>query len=117
MAYENALRCLADPTRRQVFERLREGPRAVGELAAALPVSRPAVSQHLKVLKDAGLVTDRAEGARRVYCIDPGGLGELRRWLDRFWDQALVAFKREVETRPPRRRPARGTPSPKREKP
>ena len=117
MAYESALRCLADPTRRQVFERLREGPRAVGELAAALPVSRPAVSQHLKALKDAGLVTDRAEGARRVYCIDPDGLGELRRWLDQFWDQALDAFKHEAETHPSRRRPARGTPSPKRKKP
>ena len=117
MAYESALRCLADPTRRRVFERLREGPRAVGELAAGLPVSRPAVSQHLKALKAAGLVLDRAEGARRVYFIDPEGLGELRRWLDRFWDQALDAFKHEAETHPPRRRPVRGTPSPKRKKP
>ena len=117
MTYESALRGLADPTRRQVFERLREGPRAVGELAAGLPVSRPAVSQHLKALKDAGLVLDRAEGARRVYFIDPEGLGELRRWLDRFWDQALDAFKHEAETHPPRRRPARGTPPPERKKP
>ncbi len=116
MTYANALRCLADPTRRRVFERLREGPRAVGELAAGLPVSRPAVSQHLKALKDAGLVLDRAEGARRVYFIDPEGLGELRRWLDQFWDQALAAFKHEAETHPPRRRPAHPT-LPKRGKP
>jgi DNA-binding transcriptional ArsR family regulator len=69
----------------------------VGELAAALPVSRPAVSQHLKALKIAGLVMDRPEGTRRVYCIDPDGLGELRRWLDQFWNDALEAFKQEVE--------------------
>jgi DNA-binding transcriptional ArsR family regulator len=92
-----ALTALADPTRRAVFERLRGGPASVGELAATLPVSRPAVSQHLKALKLAGLVTDRPEGARRVYCIDPDGLGELRRWLDQFWDHALEAFRREVE--------------------
>ncbi len=89
MAYGNALSALADPTRRAVFERLRRGPSAVGELAESLPVSRPAVSQHLKALKEAGLVADRAEGARRVYFIDPDGLGELRRWLDQFWDDAL----------------------------
>jgi DNA-binding transcriptional ArsR family regulator len=70
----------------------------VGVLASGLPVSRPAVSQHLKLLKDAGLVKDRSEGARRVYYIDPDGLGELRRWLDQFWDDALAAFKSEVET-------------------
>ena len=97
MAYEIALQCLADPTRRAVFERLRRGPQAVGALATGLPVSRPAVSQHLKALKQAGLVSDRAEGTRRVYYIDPDGLGELRRWLDQFWDGALAAFKREVE--------------------
>lgn len=97
MAYGTALRALADPTRRAVFERLRRGPTSVGELAASLPVSRPAVSQHLKALKLAGLVSDRADGARRVYNVDPDGLGELRRWLDQFWDVALEAFKNEVE--------------------
>ncbi|HEX4389640.1 MAG TPA: metalloregulator ArsR/SmtB family transcription factor [Steroidobacteraceae bacterium] len=92
-----ALQCLSDPTRRRVFERLRSGPLAVGAIAKGLPVSRPAVSQHLRALKDAGLVRDRAEGARRVYYIDPDGLGELRRWLDQFWDDALEAFRREAE--------------------
>ncbi|WP_309604986.1 metalloregulator ArsR/SmtB family transcription factor [Phenylobacterium sp.] len=92
-----AFSALADPTRRAVFERLADGPRAVGELARDLPVSRPAVSQHLKVLREAGLVTDRPDGARRVYQIDPQGLGQIRAWLDRFWDEALEAFKAEVE--------------------
>ncbi len=93
----DAFMALADPTRRTIFERLGSGPRAVGEIARGLPVSRPAVSQHLKVLKQAGLVTDRAEGARRVYHIDPQGLGALRAWLDQFWGVALDAFKAEVE--------------------
>ncbi len=97
MAYAKALTALADPTRRRVFERLHAGPASVGDLAAELPVSRPAVSQHLKALKLAGLVTDKPDGARRVYYIDPDGLGELRRWLDQFWDDALEAFKKEVE--------------------
>ena len=98
MAYTNAaLATLADPTRRILMERLRAGPRPVGELARGLPMSRPAVSQHLKVLKEARLVTDRAEGTRRVYQIDPAGLGEIRRWLDQFWDASLDAFKQEVE--------------------
>src|SRR5471030_2467733 len=97
MAYANALSALADPTRRHVMESLRSGPRAVGDLAKGMPVSRPAVSQHLKVLKEAGLVTDRPDGARRVYQIDPQGLGQIRAWLDRFWDVALDAFKAEVE--------------------
>lgn len=97
MAYANALTALADPTRRRVFERLHAGPASVGDLAAELPVSRPAVSQHLKALKLAGLVTDKPDGARRIYYIDPEGLGELRRWLDQFWDDALEAFKKEVE--------------------
>ena len=97
MTYGNALQCLSDPTRREVFERLRSGPKSVGELARGLPVSRPAVSQHLKALKEAGLVNDEPDGARRIYHIDPHGLGELRRWLDQFWDGALEAFKREVE--------------------
>jgi len=98
MTYGKALSALADPTRRAVFERLRDGPVSVGDVAAGMSVSRPAVSQHLKALKSAGLVTDKPEGTRRVYSIDPDGLGELRRWLDEFWDAALDAFKREVET-------------------
>ncbi|HEY3949748.1 metalloregulator ArsR/SmtB family transcription factor [Phenylobacterium sp.] len=97
MANNLAFAALADPTRRAVFERLADGPLPVGELAEGMPVSRPAVSQHLKVLKEAGLVTDRAQGARRVYQIDPKGLGQIRAWLDRFWDEALEAFRAEVE--------------------
>jgi DNA-binding transcriptional ArsR family regulator len=97
MAYSSALAALADPTRRRIFEELRGGPKAVGAIAAKLPVSRPAVSQHLKVLKEAELVADRPEGTRRVYFIDPRGLGALRAWLDQLWDQALVAFSAEVE--------------------
>jgi DNA-binding transcriptional ArsR family regulator len=96
MAYINSLAALADPMRRSVFERLMDGPQPVGRIALGLPVSRPAVSQHLKVLKEAGLVTDRAEGARRVYAIDPKGLAELRRYLDQFWTEALDAFAVEV---------------------
>ncbi|HEX4905714.1 MAG TPA: metalloregulator ArsR/SmtB family transcription factor [Acidimicrobiales bacterium] len=92
-----ALDVLADPTRRSIFEHLADGPRAVGELAVHFPVSRPAVSQHLKVLKDAGLVTDRAEGRRRLYAVDPRGIEDMRAWLDRFWDRALAAFKDAVE--------------------
>jgi len=98
MAYANAaFAALADPTRREVFERLASGGKSVGVLAQGLPVSRPAVSQHLKVLKEAGLVTDEAEGTRRVYHIDPDGLGALRAWLDQFWTLALEAFKAEAE--------------------
>ena len=97
MAYDTALAALADPTRRRVFERLAAGPRSVGELAQGLPVSRPAVSQHLRTLKDAGLVAPTADGARRVYRIDPQGLGQLRAWLDQLWDEALDAFKAEAE--------------------
>ena len=97
MAYGKALAALADPTRRRVFERLRRGPKSVGALAQGLPVSRPAVSQHLRALKEAGLVGDRAEGTRRVYFIDPHGLAALRRWLNQFWDEALAAFQTEVE--------------------
>lgn len=88
---------LADPTRRRVFERLAHGPRAVNEIAARLPVSRPAVSQHLKVLKAAGLVVVRQEGTRRLYQVDPQGLAPLREYLDSFWDQALAAFKAAAE--------------------
>jgi DNA-binding transcriptional ArsR family regulator len=98
MTYQvEALASLADPTRRSIFERLAEKPRSVGELAEGLPVTRPAVSQHLKVLKDAGLVTDAAQGTRRIYRIDPHGLGEIRKWLDQFWDRQLDAFAEEVE--------------------
>jgi len=97
MTYETALAALADPTRRRVFERLKSGPQSVGVIARRMPVSRPAVSQHLKVLKEAGLVADRPEGTRRVYYIDPNGLGALRLWLDQFWDQALTAFQAEAE--------------------
>ncbi|MEU2930981.1 metalloregulator ArsR/SmtB family transcription factor [Streptomyces sp. NPDC007251] len=97
VTYANALSALADPTRRAIFERLGDGPKAVGELAEGLPVSRPAVSQHLRVLKEAGLVVDRAVGTRRVYQLNPAGLGALRTWLDRFWDQALAAFKAAAE--------------------
>src|SRR5229473_5483594 len=97
MAYGNALTVLADPTRRKVFERLRAGPRAVNMLAAGLPVSRPAVSQHLKALKNAGLVEERSEGVRRIYSLRREGLMELREWLDSFWGDALDAFKLEAE--------------------
>lgn len=93
----NALTALADPTRRAIFERLAAGPRPVGVIARGLPVSRPAVSQHLQVLKSAGLVRDHAEGTRRVYQIDPKGLGAIRAWLDRFWTDALASFRNEVE--------------------
>lgn len=98
MSYANsAFAALADPTRRQVFERLALGPAAVVDLAEGLPVSRPAVSQHLKILKGAGLVSDRPEGTRRVYQIDPKGLGAMRAWLDQFWAVALDAYAAEVE--------------------
>ncbi len=98
MAYVDAgLVALADPTRRQIFERLAAGPRSVGALAQGLPVSRPAVSQHLRQLKEAGLVTDHTEGTRRVYRIDPAGLGAIRQWLDRFSDGALASFKEEID--------------------
>jgi DNA-binding transcriptional ArsR family regulator len=90
---------LGDPTRREIFERLADRPRAVGELAGELPVSRPAVSQHLKVLKDAGLVVDRPAGNRRIYQLDPDGVGALRAQLDRYWSRALAAYKEVVEQR------------------
>jgi DNA-binding transcriptional ArsR family regulator len=88
---------LGDPTRRAIVERLAERPRAVGELARELPVSRPAVSQHLRVLKEARLVTERPEGTRRIYRLDPNGVGVLRADLERFWDRALAAYKAIVE--------------------
>ena len=97
MAYRTAMDALGDPTRRAIFEQLRRGPRAVGEIASELPVSRPAVSQHLRVLKDAGLVMDRQEGTRRLYRLDPDGLGELRDYFDGFWTEALAGFKAAAE--------------------
>ena len=90
---------LGDPTRRAIFERLAAGPSSVGELAARMPVSRPAVSQHLKVLKDAGLVVDRPAGNRRIYSLDPDGVGALRAYFERFWAHALGAFKQAAERR------------------
>jgi DNA-binding transcriptional ArsR family regulator len=90
---------LGDPTRRAIFERLADSPRAVGELASELPVSRPAVSQHLRVLKDARLVVDRRAGNRRIYQLDPDGVGALRADLDRFWRRALAVYKAAVEQR------------------
>jgi DNA-binding transcriptional ArsR family regulator len=97
MTYESVLAVLADPTRRQVFERLRGGPLAVKAIAAGLPVSRPAVSQHLKALKEAGLVAERSEGVRRIYSVRRDGLADLRQWLDSFWADALEAFRQEAE--------------------
>jgi len=93
----NGISALADPTRRAVFEQLRDGPRAVGEIARGLPVSRPAVSQHLRVLKEAGLVTERRDGTRRLYRIDPDGVAQLRAYFDEFWTDALAAFKAAAE--------------------
>jgi DNA-binding transcriptional ArsR family regulator len=97
---EAALNALADPTRRELIERLKSGPRAVGDLARGVPVSRPAVSQHLAVLKAAGLVRDVADGTRRVYEIDPKGLGAVRAWLDDMWGSALERFNSELEKDP-----------------
>ena len=96
----NGWNALGDPTRRAIFERLADRPQAVGELARELPISRPAVSQHLKVLKDAGLVVDRRDGNRRIYQLNPDGVGGLRAQLDRFWTQALAAYKTAVEQPP-----------------
>ena len=96
----NGFDALGDPTRRAIFERIADRPRPVGELALELPVSRPAVSQHLKVLKEAGLVIDRRAGNRRIYQVDPDGVGALRAELDRFWNQALATFKEVVEQGP-----------------
>ncbi len=88
---------LGDPTRREIFERLADRPRSVGELAGELPVSRPAVSQHLRVLKDAGLVVDRPVGTRRIYQLEPEGVAALRAQLDRFWGKALATYREVVE--------------------
>jgi DNA-binding transcriptional ArsR family regulator len=94
------LDALGDWTRRQIFEALRKGPRSVGELAGDLPVSRPAVSQHLRVLKDAGLVRDRKDGTRRIYSVDPQGLTDIRAYFDSFWDEALDRFAAEARKEP-----------------
>jgi len=97
MAYAEVLTALADPTRRRILEALRKRPRTVTQLATDQPVSRPAVSQHLKLLKSARLVLDHAEGTRRIYRVNPDGLAELRAQLDRFWSQTLTNFKTLVE--------------------
>jgi DNA-binding transcriptional ArsR family regulator len=98
--HADGLTALGDPTRRAIFEHLADRPRAVGELARELPVSRPAVSQHLKVLKDARLVIDRRDGNRHIYQLDPEGVGALRAYLDQFWNRSLAAFKAAVEQAP-----------------
>lgn len=95
--YDAALTALGDPTRRRIFERIARRPQCVTDLAADLPVSRPAVSQHLRVLKQARLVFDRADGSRRIYQVDPSGVQELRAYLDQFWSQSLAAFKAAAE--------------------
>ncbi len=97
MAYEMKFEALAAPTRRAVFEKLRDGPLSVKALAAGLPVSRPAVSQHLKVLKEAGLVLESRDGVKRIYRLDTEGLQEMRSYFDAFWDHALAAYKRSLE--------------------
>ncbi len=97
MANASAFAALAEPMRETIVEHLARRPMAVGELAALLPVSRPAVSQHLKILKEAKLVRDHAEGTRRIYAIDPAGLGAIRARLDRFWDQSLAAYAAAAE--------------------
>ncbi len=97
MTYEAKFEALAAPTRRAVFEKLRAGPSSVADLARDMPVSRPAVSQHLKVLKEAGLVTETRKGVQRIYRLDAEGLSELRDYFDRFWDEALDAYKRSLE--------------------
>ena len=98
MANLDGIDALGDPTRRAIFERLRAGPLAVGELAAGLPVTRPAVSQHLKVLREAGLVRDRRDGTRRIYRLDPSGLDDLRAYFEAFWEAALAEFKTAAES-------------------
>ena len=97
MAYQDPMDALGDRTRRSIFDMLRNGPLAVGEIAGELPVSRPAVSQHLRVLKEAGLVTERRDGTRRIYRVDPDGVATLRAYFDEFWNEALAAFKEAAE--------------------
>jgi DNA-binding transcriptional ArsR family regulator len=98
MAYAIAMDALGDGTRREIMERLRGGPRPVGELAAGLPVSRPAVSQHLRVLKEAGLVTERRDGTRRIYSVEQQAIADLRAYFDSFWEQALAGFRAAAES-------------------
>ena len=97
MAYALAMEALGDATRREIMEQLRRGPRPVGEIAAALPVSRPAVSQHLRVLKEAGLVTERKDGTRRIYGVEHKAIADLRAYFDSFWEQALAGYKAAAE--------------------
>ena len=97
MAYAMAMEALGDATRREIMEKLRSGPRPVGEIAAGLPVSRPAVSQHLRVLKEAGLVTERKDGTRRIYGVQAKAIADLRAYFDSFWEQALAGFKEQAE--------------------
>lgn len=98
MANEDPIATLADPSRKRIFELLKSGPMHVGRIAEHLPISRPAVSQHLKVLKEAGLVQEAREGNRNAYSIDPRGLAAMQRWIDQFWGDALSAFKDQAET-------------------
>lgn len=93
----NPFAALAEPMRADIVERLARRPMSVGELAGLFPVSRPAVSQHLKILKNAALVRDHAEGTRRIYSVDPAGLGQIRAWLDRFWGESLAAYAEAAE--------------------
>jgi len=102
--HEAQLDALGDATRRAILQRLIEGPLPVGELASEFPMSRPAISQHLRVLKQANLVTDRAAGTRRLYAVNPEAIESLRQYFDQFWTRALAAFKQRVETRPRRKR-------------
>src|SRR5580704_6249247 len=104
MAYDIAFEALGDPTRRQILDRLRGGPCSVTALAAELPVSRPAVSQHLKILKEAGLVLDEAAGARRLYRAAPGGMMAVRAWLDDFWNQVFADYEAEIQRQMDERR-------------
>ncbi|HUF54630.1 MAG TPA: metalloregulator ArsR/SmtB family transcription factor [Dehalococcoidia bacterium] len=104
MTYGPALQALADPTRRAILERLRGGPSPVGALAAGLPVSRPAVSQHLRVLREAALVAERREGTRNIYSLDPRGLEQLRQYIDSFWDEVLERYKEAVEQDGPQKK-------------
>jgi DNA-binding transcriptional ArsR family regulator len=107
VAYGDAFGALGDPTRRAVFERLGSGPQAVSELAAGLPVSRPAVSQHLRVLREAGLVTEHREGTRRIYALAPRGVADLRSYFDKFWTQALDSFQAAAEAKHAREQEAK----------
>ena len=101
--HDRQLDAIGDPTRRTILGKLRRGPMPVGKLAKGLPISRPAVSQHLRILKDAGLVTDRAEGNRRLYELNPAAFNSLREYFDELWGTALMAFKKRIDSGKPRR--------------